>query len=218
MKEDIEDMVSQFESGQMSRRQLIGQLTAAAAMVAGGAEALGAQGRKGPGQKEGIKPTAQERKPFEEIARRKGVTISFDAPATGKEAKTTLAAESMATTGESIHLDMEMVEESLRNAIKRTGEAGQLSIQGKLKQLLETGTDAEKVEFVLGSGTYYFPGDVAQLANLSRLSGGRSLKGIDCKRVCETIYYLVCRCIQLRDAQECHETSRIFCEIRCGKD
>jgi hypothetical protein len=163
-------------------------------------------------------PTAEERKPFEEIARRKGVTIRFNAAVTQKAANSTVAAESAALTGDSIHLDMDMVEESLRNAIKRTGEAGELSIQGKLKQLLETGTDAEKVDFVLGSGTYYFPGDVAQLAKLSRLSGGRSVAGYDCRRICKFIYFLVCRCIQRRDEQECNETKREYCEIHCPKE
>lgn len=43
MKEDIENIVSQFESGRMSRRQLVGHLTALVAMVAGGAELLSAQ-------------------------------------------------------------------------------------------------------------------------------------------------------------------------------
>jgi len=214
MKENIENIVSQFESGQVSRRQLIGQLTALAAMVAGGGEALGAQESKGSGQKRKPVLTAEERKPFEEIARRKGVTISFDS--SPRLAKSDVSVAKTTAPNNSIHLDMDMVEESLRNAIKRTGESGQLSIQGKLKQLLASGTDAEKVDFVLGSGTYYFPGDVELLAKLSRLSGGRSA-GVDCHKVCEFVYYWVCRCIQSRDHQECEETKREWCEIRCGK-
>jgi catechol 2,3-dioxygenase-like lactoylglutathione lyase family enzyme len=47
VKEDIEDMVSQFESGRMSRRQLVGHLTALLAMAAGGADALHARQAKG---------------------------------------------------------------------------------------------------------------------------------------------------------------------------
>lgn len=46
MKKNIEDMVSQFESGRMSRRQLIGHLTGLVAMAAGGADVLLAQQNK----------------------------------------------------------------------------------------------------------------------------------------------------------------------------
>lgn len=215
MKLDIENMVSQFESGQMSRRQLVGRLTATIAMVAGGANVLYSQEGKSPSKKGKLTPTAEERKPFEEIARRKGVKISFEAP-TAQSAKSTLVTATNASrTGEYIHLDMDMVEESLRNAIKRTRDAGQPSIPTKLEHLLKKGTDAEKVEFVLGSGTYYFPGDVEQLAKLSRQTGGKSLESGGCRRVCTIVYYLVCRCIQLRNDQECRETSREFCEIYC---
>jgi catechol 2,3-dioxygenase-like lactoylglutathione lyase family enzyme len=48
MKADIENMVSQFESGRMSRRQLVGHLTALVAVVAGGADVLRAQQTKSP--------------------------------------------------------------------------------------------------------------------------------------------------------------------------
>ena len=48
MKSDIENMVSQFESGRMSRRQLVGHLTALVAMLAGGADVLHAQKTKTP--------------------------------------------------------------------------------------------------------------------------------------------------------------------------
>ncbi len=46
MKADIENIVSQFESGRMSRRQLVGHLTAVVAMVGGGADVLCAQQTK----------------------------------------------------------------------------------------------------------------------------------------------------------------------------
>ena len=54
MKEDIESMVSQFESGRMSRRQLVGHLTALVAMVASGADLLHAQQAKTQGTFEAI--------------------------------------------------------------------------------------------------------------------------------------------------------------------
>jgi catechol 2,3-dioxygenase-like lactoylglutathione lyase family enzyme len=46
VKENIENMVSQFESGQMSRRQLVGHLTALVALVAAGADSVHAQETK----------------------------------------------------------------------------------------------------------------------------------------------------------------------------
>ena len=46
MKEDIESLVSKFESGRMSRRQLVSHLTALVAMIAGGADLLHAQQAK----------------------------------------------------------------------------------------------------------------------------------------------------------------------------
>ncbi len=74
MKENIENMVSQFESGQVSRRQLVGHLTALVAMVAGGADALHAQEKKSSKPEPGaLLLTAEDLKPFAEIARRKGV-------------------------------------------------------------------------------------------------------------------------------------------------
>lgn len=48
MKADIDNLVRQFESGRMSRRQLVGHLTALVAMVAGGAEISRAQQAKSP--------------------------------------------------------------------------------------------------------------------------------------------------------------------------
>ena len=48
MKEGIESMVSQFESGRISRRQLVSHLTALVAMVAGGTDVLHGQQTKSP--------------------------------------------------------------------------------------------------------------------------------------------------------------------------
>jgi hypothetical protein len=214
MKEDITNMVSQFESGQISRRELVGNLTALVALVTGGAGVLRAQESKASKPKAAGKPlfTAEDRKPFEEIARRKGVKLrvkEFDAAAAG-ESK---------FDENKIHLDMDMVEESIRSAIKTTSRAGTKSTQGKLERLLKSGTDAQKVELVLGSGTYYFPEDIENLAKLSRLSGGMPLK-VDCRRVCETLYFLVCRCRSLftETVQECKDEAREYCDIRCYPD
>ena len=48
MKADIDNLVSQFETGRMSRRQLVGHLAAMVAMVAGGAGISRAQQAKSP--------------------------------------------------------------------------------------------------------------------------------------------------------------------------
>lgn len=217
MKNPIDQIVDKLNWNSLSRRELVVRITALLATAFGGAHA--AQPVPGKDSRPGhnAKPvtTAEERKPFEEIARRKGVRISFEAATTAGAGHAAVAGKPRARNGEYIHLDMDMVEESLRNAIQRAGAAGHWSIQAKLRHLLQRGTDAEKVEFVLGSGTYYFPGDIDRMAKLSRQAGGRSLATGGCRRVCTTVYYLLCRCIQLRDDQECRETSREFCEIYC---
>jgi len=185
-----------------SRRQFFALLTALVALIPGLSRFGSASGPQKAAAKGRSPLTEADFKPFQEIAKRKGVSIKK------------VAFREMMTTDQ-IHLDMDMVEQSLRSAITATDRTGQKDIKTKLEWLLAKGTDAEKVEFVLGSGTYYFPGDVERLAKLSRESGGKAT-GENCRRVCEPVYYWVCRCIQTRNDQECRETSRIFCQIYCG--
>jgi len=143
--------------------------------------------------------TQEDFKPFEEIARRKGVEIR-------------LAKFESKIDDKKIHLDMDMVEESIRCAINETKRTGKTITQAKLERLLKDGSDPEKVQFVLGSGTYYFPEDIKQIAKLSRESGGKPLN-LDCHRVCETVWYYICRCTG--SAQECRDEARELCHIVC---
>jgi hypothetical protein len=193
MKEKIEKFIG------LSRRQFVMRLSALMAIISGwrGAAAAPTQQAKAAQGKSTL--TADDFKPFEEIARRKGVPI-HTAEFTEK------------ITSDKIHLDMDMVEQSIRSAITQTQRTGQKRIQGKLEHLLANGTDAQKVEFVLGSGTYYFPEDIENLAKLSRASGGREL-AVDCHRVCETVWYYICRCTG--SAQQCRDEARELCHIIC---
>jgi len=224
MNENIENIISQFESGKVSRRHVVSSLTAMLATVAGGAGALQAQQNKGSKQKDQSKSllTTEDRKPFEEIARRKGVKFrvqGFDAQSADKSELDASSADQSNFDRNKIHLDMDMVEESIRCAIKTSARAGQTLVQPKLEWLLKKGTDAQKVEFVLGSGTYYFPEDVEHLAKLSRLSGGMPL-AVDCQRVCEKVWTVICLCRDLGTStiQQCREEAREFCHIRCPKE
>jgi hypothetical protein len=224
MNENIETIISEFESGKVSRRHVVSSLTAMLATVAGGAGALQAHQNKSSKQKDQSKSllTPEDLKPFEEIARRKGVPFrvqGFDAQSADKSALDASGANQSNFDRNKIHLDMDMVEESIRCAIKTSTRAGQTLVQPKLEWLLKKGTDAQKVEFVLGSGTYYFPEDIEHLAKLSRLSGGMPL-AVDCEKVCETVWTIICLCRDLGTStiQECRDEAREVCHIRCPKE
>ena len=184
----------------LSRRQFVARLSALMAIIPGWRRAAAAPVQEGSTTKGKSVLMAEDLKPFQEIARRKGVPIHMSAEFTAK------------MTTDKIHLDMDMVEQSIRSAIAQTQRTNQKLIQSKLERLLASGTDAQKVEFVLGSGTYYFPEDIEKLAKLSRASGGKELS-VDCHRVCETVWYYICRCTG--SAQECRDEAREFCHIVC---
>jgi hypothetical protein len=193
MKEKIGKFIS------LSRRQFVLRLSTLMAIVSGWRRVAAAPTQQPKATQGKSMLTADDFKPFEEIARRKGVPI-HTAQFTAK------------MTTDKIHLDMDMVEQSVRSAITQTQRTSQKLIQAKLERLLATGTDAQKVEFVLGSGTYYFPEDIENLAKLSRASGGREL-AVDCHRVCETVWYYICRCTG--SAQQCRDEARELCHIVC---
>jgi hypothetical protein len=196
MKENIEKLVS------ISRRSMVRYLSTLMMMVVGGSTA--SQGLQSTSNGLGSSPlTREDIEPFEKIAKLKGSTIIF----TASGAK---------MTGNKIHLDMQMVEQSIRTAIKQTQISGQDLVRSKLEHLLVSGTDAQKVDFVLGSGTYYFPEDVEKLAALSRQAGGKALE-VDCHSVCEKVWTVVCYCRDLgrSTVQECKREARDFCHIVC---
>lgn len=113
-----------------------------------------------------------------EVAKNKGAVIRFDEDD---------AALDMAP--EALHLDMNMVELSLEDAIQRTKGV----IQEKLKRLQAQGTDAQKVQFVYATDRYYFPEDLEKIAQNAR--GASNLTSQPFKQDCEKVCNDVCRCV-----------------------
>lgn len=147
-----------------------------------------------------------EYEPFREIAKKKGVEITF--LESGKSRTT----HEMSSTDE-IHLDINMVEQSIRNAIERTGKSGQKTIQAKLERLLQSGSDSQKVDFVFGSGTYYFPEDIEVMAAISRKDPLFSKS--KCHKVCDNVCWMACMCIPKTKSQECSERCKQVCQVVC---
>jgi hypothetical protein len=129
---------------------------------------------------------------FQEIAKNKGVPISLNERTP-------------------IHLDMNMIEASLDMAIRnaRNGE-----IKEKLQRLRTTGSDSQKVEFVMGEGQYYFPEDIEMLAAASRRKVEFKDDDTTCFKICEVTYYVVCRCLG-NNEQACFDKARQICTIHC---
>lgn len=131
--------------------------------------------------------------PFQRIAERKGVKLVIGGGESRRRPRR-------------IHLDMDMIRASIENAISRAGKRRQLSIRRKLQRLLSKGTAAQKIEFVHGSGRYFFPEDLEKFAAASTKKGGRTF-GIGCRIFC----FISCIC--LADfTQECREKCREVCE------
>lgn len=126
---------------------------------------------------------------FLEIANLKGKKIYFNEP-------------------EPIHLDMDMVDASLKMAIQN---AKSLAVKEKLIRLQTDGTDAQRVDFVMGEGTYYFPEDLERLAKMSREASaeGASTIGV-CRRICEINNYTICKCLGNGD-QFCRDFAKKVC-------
>lgn len=129
---------------------------------------------------------------FKSIAERKGVKISINEPL-------------------EIHLDMNMIEASLEMAIQNISNE---QIKIRLRRLQETGTDAQKVDFVMGEGEYYFPEDIEMLASRSRANNGLPAAEGNCFKVCEVTYYVVCRCLG-NSEQVCFDKAKRICTIQC---
>ena len=152
----------------------------------------------------GVTPrtSAAERVPFIKIAKEKGVNIFFDK---------TPPASTLEQLDE-LHLDMNMVRASLTQAIERTKRKGSTKLSAKLKNLLDSGTSVQQVDFVLGSGTYYFPEDLESAIAKSE-SAQVEANGIDCM-VCEWVCTTVCNCLQNGD-QYCKDRCRNVCSKYC---
>lgn len=140
--------------------------------------------------------TEEELAPFRKIAKEKGVKLIF---LDNEKVK----AEKMSE----MHLDMDMVRASLRNAIDRAGAQGLATIREKLERLMSSGTAAQQIDFVLGPGRQYmFPEDVERLAAKAEADKFHTF-GI----VCGTFCWLACVCTGKYN-QECRERCRdIIC-------
>jgi hypothetical protein len=138
----------------------------------------------------------EELAPFKKIANEKGVKLTV---VTGNKEPVGRQTQ--------MHLDMDMVRASLRNAIARAKQQGFTSLQGKLERLLANGTAAQQVDFVLGSGNrYYFPEDVEKLAAMAEKNKIHTF-GIRCRIFC----WISCWCTG-DYTQECREKCREICE------
>jgi hypothetical protein len=134
--------------------------------------------------------------PFKKIARDKGVQIFIDK--TQPKAMATEAA---------LHLDMNMVHASIEHAIELT--RGNALLNAKFQRLLQQGTPVQQVEFVMGSGRYYFPEDLeTAVAEQSTASSNPQCW------VCETVCPIVCSC-QGNGDQYCREHCRQVCHKYC---
>lgn len=140
--------------------------------------------------------TPAAREPFIKIAKAKGVKISFDDASAQAEP-------------DYLHLDMNMVRSSIENAI--SSNSHDPVIADKLRRLLAKGTAVEQVEFVHGSGRYYFPEDVKKAIELSELVKAQS--DAQCW-VCVPVCYLVCTCKGNGD-QYCKDRCRDVCHKYC---
>src|SRR5258705_660261 len=105
-----------------------------------------------------------------------------------------------------LHLDMVMVDLSIKSAVKNVKSE---SIKQKLNALLSSGTNAQKINFVYGAGSYYFPDDLEMVAQRSMQE---VREGGICHPVCEIITTEICRCILKTEEQLCREIARKVCE------
>lgn len=137
--------------------------------------------------------------PFRKIAAAKGVKITMNA----SDAMTAQAVEAL-------HLDMDMVRASLALAI-RESRKGNSTITEKLERLARNGTPVQQVEFVMGTGTYYFPEDLEKA--LSAPAGRVEATGVQCV-VCEWVCTTVCNCLGNGD-QVCKDRCRNVCSKYC---
>ncbi|MGF1506982.1 MAG: UvrB/UvrC motif-containing protein [Anaerolineae bacterium] len=127
------------------------------------------------------------REAFLEIALNRGVEISFNEPDT-------------------ILLDMNLIAISIRNAIQRCESD---RVAEKLRELLEAGTDADRISFVMGDGTYYFPNDLQAIAESSRHGEGEA-----CQYFAEYVCFTVCE-TRPDGSHDCADKCRKVVDIVC---
>jgi hypothetical protein len=140
-----------------------------------------------------------ERELFIKIAKDKGVNVFFDQPA-----------PIQITALKELHLDMNMVRASIGIAIARTKTNNPL-ISQKLARLLAQGTAVQQVDFVHGSGSYYFPEEVE--AAIVQSESVHITEGVQCW-ICEPVCMTVCACLGNGD-QYCKDKCRDVCHKYC---
>lgn len=109
-----------------------------------------------------------------------------------------------------LHIDMIMVDLSIESAINNVKS---IDLKEKLQVLLRNGTNAQKIEFVYGTGSYYFPEDLEMIAQ--RAINETNDNKI-CQPVCEIVTRIVCRCLAKSNEQICSEIARNVCRIICS--
>jgi hypothetical protein len=142
---------------------------------------------------------------FEKIARDKGVQIIFSENITESRSET-------------FHLDLNMLDQSIRDSIvdlenqleQRPSDAALSIIKDKFARLLKDGRYIDKVHYVLGSGSYYFPEDIeAMIATAEDTVNRVSIsKTPSCTNVCR----VVCTCLGGGE-QSCRDFCRDVCSL-----
>lgn len=148
--------------------------------------------------------SADEYAPFEAIAKKKGVRIFIN-----QDPPTVAAAGASPIVPQALHLDMNMVRASIDNAIART--KSNQGLNQKLSRLRTSGTAVQQVEFVHGSGTYYFPEDIERaIAGAGTVQAASDAQCLTCLVTC----WVVCTC-QENSSQYCREKCREICTRHC---
>jgi hypothetical protein len=144
--------------------------------------------------------TVADYEPFKKIAAAKGAKITINAAGVGAM-----------SVPDQLHLDMDMVRASLALAIRDAQKKGRKEIADKLERLAKSGTAVQQVEFVMGTGTYYFPEDIEK--SLNDVGKPVQAAGVQCV-VCDWVCTTVCSCLGNGD-QACKDRCRNVCSKYC---
>ena len=145
--------------------------------------------------------TEADYEPFKKIAAAKKVKIHFGE-------KTADAAK----RPEGLNLDMDMVRASLALAIRDTRQKGALKLADKFDRLSKSGSPVQQVEFVIGTGTYYFPEDIQRAISAPEKVAEKV--GLTCW-VCHQVCSIVCGLNEMGD-RVCEEKCRDVCHNDCS--
>jgi hypothetical protein len=141
-----------------------------------------------------ITPAEQAR--FAAVAKAKGVKLTFEQ-----------AGAKAMNAPRSGRLDADTIDTSIAVAANRADKAGYSDIAAKLRRLASTGTSAQKTEFLMGSGKYYFPEDIQKSASVHATA-------VTCRDVCT----FLCMCLTCQSPVDhcCQEVCRQVCRQICN--